>query len=347
MVLGPPALEDAAQGRSLRTIVIIRFSSIGDIVLTHPVYLALKAGDPDVRLVAVVRRGYESLIAANPYADLTMVLDPDKESLRAFTRRLRALAPDMVIDLHDNLRSRMIRNRLGARQILVVRKFTFKRLLLVLFKINLLKSAKRVVERYLETVSSVTAGKKGRIESFFEVPGRIVRRLKRTSLKNAGTGFVAVCKEAGWMTKRWPHYDELIRILLEDKKQTVVLLGQHRDESLRSLEKKNPGRFYNLTGRLDIIASAAVISLSRVFITNDTGLMHIADAMKKKTLSIWGPTVFEFGFEPVNASTKVVSNEKIRCRPCSLHGSDRCPLRHFRCMSTITPVKIAGLAAQN
>jgi ADP-heptose:LPS heptosyltransferase len=330
----------------MRTVLVIRFSSIGDVVLTNPVYKAIKDRDPSVRLVAVVRRGYERLVKANPYADLAMVYNPPRESLAGFIRRLRRLNPDTVIDLHDNPRSRMIRSRLGAASVLVYRKHTLKRLLLVLLKINLLKDSKRVIERYLETALPETAGRKGRVANFFRIPDAVGLRIRRTHLRSVRPGFVAVCKEANWSTKRWPHYNELIDVLVRGKGERVVLLGEKPDHSLRELQRAFPGRLINLTGRLDILGSAAVIGLSRILITNDTGLMHIADAMRKKTLSIWGPTVFEFGFKPVNAAVKVISNGKISCRPCSLHGSAKCPLGHFRCMSTIDPLKIAGLAVK-
>jgi heptosyltransferase-2 len=218
----------------------------------------------------------------------------------------------------------MIRNRLGASTVLVYPKLTIRRLLLVLFKFNLLKESGRVAERYLEISLPGGIKRGGRIRNFFMVPAGIPRRLKRTCLKDVGSRFIAVCKEG----------------------DRIVLLGEHPDDSLKDLERSFPGRFVNLTAKLDIIEAAAVIGISRLFITNDTGLMHIADAMKKKTISIWGPTVFEFGFNPMSPTTKVVANGKIRCRPCSLHGSVRCPLGHFRCMSTIVLSKIAGLVTQ-
>ncbi|MDR3188485.1 MAG: glycosyltransferase family 9 protein [Prevotellaceae bacterium] len=315
--------------------LVIRFSSIGDIVLTSPVLRMLKKRRPDAHIHFVTKKKYAPLVAHNPYVDKVHVLE---SSFPALIKELRAESFDYVLDLHRNLRSLVIKNALGEKS------FTFNKLnwhkwLLVNFKINILPSV-HIVDRYLETLRELRVKKDAKGLDFF-IPKDVTLppSVEKMAVKD---GFVALVTGAQHATKKIPML-RIVELCNMIKLPVALLGGEEEHEQGNEIVRICPN-VHNLCGTLTIYQSAILVERAKVVITNDTGLMHIAAAFKKNIVSVWGNTVPEFGMFPYFAGekSKIFEVKNLRCRPCSKIGFDECPKGHFRCMNDINYKKVAG-----
>ncbi|MDP9203065.1 MAG: glycosyltransferase family 9 protein [Gemmatimonadota bacterium] len=157
--------------------------------------------------------------------------------------------------------------------------------------------------------------------------------------------FVALAPGSAWGTKRWPYYPELAKKLAEDVR--IAVIGSKADSALAAqiIDALPPGSAINGVG-LPLLASAELIGRARTIVTNDSAPQHLASAMGTPTLTIFGPTVPEFGFGPVAERHVVAGHDGLSCRPCHRHGPQRCPLGHWRCMRELTPEYISGLVTE-
>jgi len=309
-------------------ILILRFSSIGDIVLTTPVLRCLKMQLPGAELHYCTKRAFADLIEPNPYIDARHYLDG---SLNDLIRQLRAERYDLIIDLHNNLRTRIIKTRLGVRA-RTVDKLNWQKWLYVRWKIDRLPN-RHIVDRYMDTVLSLGVLNDGQgLDHFIPTTDRVAAHELPPAHQ---TGYVAYAIGGQHATKRLP----VTRIidLCRQLDQPVVLLGDATDRAtgeqvLRALGSE---RIYNACGLYRLNQSASLVQRAHVVISHDTGLMHVAAALRKQIYVIWGNTTPRFGMYPYQ--TPFTSLEKIglSCRPCSKIGSDRCPLGHFRCMNEV------------
>lgn len=325
-------------------VLVIRFSSIGDIVLTTPVVRALKTQLNDAEIHYVTKLQYKSLLEANPYIDKLFFLEKDLSSLIV---ELRKENYDYVVDLHNNLRTRIIKTALQVKAF-SFNKLNFEKWLLVSLKINKLPT-RHIVDRYLDTVQKLGVKSDALGLDYFiperdEVPMDWLPETHRE-------GFVAYAIGAQHNTKKLP----LKRMIeLCDKiNKPILLLGSQDDfttgeqisaffeksetsefePGLKELNKKTT--IYNACGKFNLNQSASLVKKARYVFTHDTGLMHIAAAFKKEIFSIWGNTIPEFGMYPYRTKFTVLENKKLDCRPCSKIGYQSCPKGHFKCMNEI------------
>lgn len=310
---------------SHKKILVIRLSSIGDLVLTNFIYKALKEKYPNSEIHVLTKKEYADVIRYNPFID-KLILFNKKQSFCMLIKNIKKENFNLIIDLHNNLRSNILKLSVKSQH-LTYKKESWKRLLLVKTKINLLKKKKTILEKYASTI-----GIKNNISNFIVIPEFIINKLESRLIDNEFKQghFITISKEARWSTKQWDKFESLIEQLLKQKKR-VVVIGKKN-----SGMKFNSSLFLDLSGQLSLIESAAVIKLSSQFIGNDTGLMHIADALKVPLITIWGPTVQEFGFSPQSKESHIVEINDLNCRPCSTHGSKICPKGHFKCMKMIS-----------
>jgi heptosyltransferase-2 len=153
-----------------------------------------------------------------------------------------------------------------------------------------------------------------------------------------------------WATKRWPSYDTLATLLQSvHRNARVVVIGSAADKSLAedinaALRAAGGHGAIDATGRLSLLASAALMRRALVVVTNDSAPLHLASAMNTPTVAIFGPTVPAFGFGPLADRRLVVQHETLPCRPCDAHGPRECPLGHWRCMRQVEPERVARLA---
>lgn len=328
-----------------KKILIIRFSSIGDIVLTTPVIRTLKLQLDDAEVHYCTKIRYKSIVENNPYLDKCFYLE---NSLADLLRQLRAEKYDYVVDLHHNLRTRIIKLRLGV-QAYSFNKLNYAKWLLVRFKINKLPNL-HIVDRYMETVAPLGV-KTDQFGLEYFIPDKDTVEIEWLPATHR-RGFVAYAIGGQHNTKKLP-VSRMIELCDKINKPIVLLGGkedaengetivkffekQERNASyepaLASLNKK--ALIYNACGKYNLNQSASIIQQSQVVFSHDTGLMHIAAAFKKKVYSIWGNTVPAFGMYPYRTSFVIFENNKIACRPCSKLGYPKCPLGHFKCMNDI------------
>lgn len=307
----------------VKKILIIRFSSIGDIVLTTPVMRCLKLQQAGIEVHYLTKPVYHTLLEANPYVDKIHVL---KSSLHETVKELRHENFDCIIDLHRNIRTFWIKQRLGVPSY-SFNKLNMRKWLMVNFKINRLPPV-HIVDRYLQTVKhmDVFNDEKG-LDYFIPSDTPILPQLPST--------FIAVSIGAQHATKRLPT-DKLIAICRQVSMPVLLLGGKEDQETGDTIARAAGNHVQNLCGMLSIHQSALVIELADKVLTHDTGLMHIAAAFQKPIVSVWGNTIPAFGMYPYygsrtnrNTSFEVLN---LSCRPCTKIGYAQCPKGHFKCM---------------
>lgn len=163
---------------------------------------------------------------------------------------------------------------------------------------------------------------------------------------HAGERLIALAPGSVWATKRWPYYPELARLLAPLGR--IMVVGGAADAPLAAeIQAAVPGlQLIDATGRLSLLASAELLGRAAALVTNDSAPQHLASAMGTPTITIFGPTVAEFGFGPLAPRNATVGNTELDCRPCDRHGPRRCPLGHWRCMREVTAESVAGLVAR-
>jgi ADP-heptose:LPS heptosyltransferase len=337
-------------------LLILRFSSIGDIVLTTPVIRCLKQQYPDAEVHYATKKSYKSLLENNPYIDKVFVLE---NGLNELIKTFQSERYDYVIDLHNNLRTSIIKLRLKApltpRRGRKLRIFSFDKLnflkwILVKFKKNLMPDV-HIVDRYMKTVESLGIKNDNKGLDYF-IPERDEMPLDWLP-ENFRNGYAVYAIGGQHETKKLP-LNKMIE-LCQTIHLPLVLIGGKEDVVIgdrlapsaprggtfesKSSEKVPPlgaeGAIISLCGKLNLNQSASIIQNARIVYTHDTGMMHVAAALKKKVISIWGNTVPEFGMYPYQTDFEVIENKELNCRPCSKIGYKKCPLGHFKCMNDL------------
>jgi heptosyltransferase-2 len=308
--------------------LIIRFSSIGDIVLTTPVVRCLKQQYPDAEVHYVTKKSYKTLLENNPYIDKVFTLE---KSLNDLVKQLKSEDYDYVIDLHNNLRTSIIKLRLGVKSF-SFEKLNFQKWILVKFKKDIMPRI-HIVDRYMKTVESLGVKKYNKGLDYF-IPEK--DDLPLDWLPESFQKKYAVYAIGGQHeTKKMPLHKmvELCKTI----KLPLVLIGGKEDtiisEQLSVSIKNIP--IFDACGKMNLNQSASIIQKAEIVYTHDTGMMHVAAALKKKVISIWGNTVPEFGMYPYQTSFEIVENKNLHCRPCSKIGYDKCPAGHFKCMNEL------------
>lgn len=325
-------------------VLVIRFSSIGDIVLTTPVVRALKTQLNDAGVHFATKDKFRLLVESNPYIDRVFAF---KGNLKEFIQQLKAEQYDYVIDLHHNLRTWIIKTALGINSYNIV-KLNWQMWLMVNLKINRLPNV-HLVDRCLAALKPLGL-KADALGLDYFIPERDnvpIDWLPEEFQK----GYVAYAMGGLHGTQKLP----LKRMIeLCDKiNKPIVLLGGKEDfetaEVIREFfEKPEQSEYeagllelgkktiiFNGCGKFNINQSASLMKNARYVFTHDTGLMHVAAALKKEVFSIWGSTIPEFGMYPYRTKFTVLENKKISCRPCSKSGYAVCPKGHFKCMNEI------------
>jgi heptosyltransferase-2 len=312
---------------SPKKFLLLRFSSIGDIVLTSPVVRCLKEQVPGAEVHFATKAEYRWLLEPNPHVDRVFLLE---NRLGDLADQLRAERYDAVIDLHNNLRTRRLGWLLGNVPTVRFEKLNWEKWLLVNLKINRLPPV-HIVDRYLDTVRQFGVVNDGRGLEYFippdaEVPLQSLPETHRN-------GYVAFAIGGQHATKKLPlaRMVELCRFL----NRPVVLLGGPEDaDNGRHVAEAVP-LAHNACGALTFHQSASLVRQAEVVYSHDTGLMHVAAAFRKPVVSLWGNTVPAFGMYPSGTDFRVWEVNDLPCRPCSKIGYRRCPRGHFRCMNDI------------
>jgi ADP-heptose:LPS heptosyltransferase len=310
--------------------LIIRFSSIGDIVLTTPVVRCLKKQVEGAEIHYLTKIQYAPILQSNPYIKKVFTL---KDSLSEVIDELKQEKYHYIIDLHKNIRTKIIRSQLKTLAF-GFNKLNTPKWLMVNFKINRLPE-KHIVDRYFDAVKlfDVKNDQKG-LDYFIDSHNPIDKKVSLAQPFSGG--YIGFAIGAKHNTKRLP--TEKIISICKMLQLPVVLLGDENDSDIGKKIKKALGKnIHNGCGKYTLAQSAMIIKDADAIIAHDTGLMHIAAAFEKKIISIWGNTIPAFGMYPYmpHPSSKIIEVKNLKCRPCSKLGFDKCPKNHFRCMQDI------------
>lgn len=309
-------------------VLVIRFSSIGDIVLTTPVVRCLKLQYPDIEIHYLTKPAFLSILEHNSYITKVHLLD---KKLAITIKALQKEQFDLVIDLHNNLRSFFIKLSLGKRSYSFA-KLNLAKWFMTSWKYNILPET-HIVDRYLKTIESLGIKNDGKGLDYFIPQDEQVDTVVLWGIQPQT--YTSLVIGAAHATKRMPL--EQIQQLAIKIKGPIVLLGGPSDqiigEVIAAVDSK---KIINACGNFSLNQSASIINQSRVVVTHDTGLMHIAAALQKKIASIWGNTIPSFGMYPYYGNN-IVPNfmaevADLSCRPCSKIGFSECPKKHFNCM---------------
>lgn len=327
-------------------ILILRLSSIGDIVLTSPLVRVLRRRFPRAAIDFVVKADFAPLLEHNPNVDTVHVIEPAEglPGLWQLGRALRDARYDIAIDLHKNFRSRFLVHACRARRVYRYQKHVWRRGLYVKLKLNTMRQAAPIYQRYLAAAAELHITDDGVGTELFwshEHEQEAERAAQQHGISREQT-LIALAPGAGYFTKRWPaeYFAELaVQLAKHYSDFALVILGGPQDaEAGRAITNAVAGgKVIDLTGRCSLLASAVFIKRSRLLVANDSGLMHIAEAVKTPVLMLAGSTTRELGFFPQRAHSRVLENQTLACRPCSHLGYDACPAGHFRCMRELTP----------
>lgn len=308
-------------------ILILRFSSIGDIILTTPVIRCCREQLPDAEIHFVCKSVFKPILTANPYIHKLHSFNTDINELYA---SLKAEKFDVVLDLHRNLRS------LRLKRVLAVPSHSFNKLnvtklLSVILKKSSLLPEQHIVDRYFEPAEKLGVKNDGKGLDYF-IPK------EDQTLSAGGTlppRFVVLVLGGSYFTKKIPFnkLQEICRLC----PLPLVLVGGKEDREMADVLVTNYPSLLDFCGKLTINQSAYLISKSDWVITPDTGMMHVAAAFQKKIISVWGNTIPEFGMGPYkpSAENRILEVKELSCRPCSKLGYHRCPKAHFKCMNQI------------
>ncbi len=322
-------------------ILVLRFSSIGDIVLTTPVLRGLKK-QLGAEVHVLTKEAFAGMLDANPYVDEVHAF---KKHLLTSLPFLRKQQYDWVIDLHNNVRSSIVKSALKCPS-RSFDKLNWQKWVLTRFKKDFLPNV-HIVDRYLQTVAHLGVKYDGRGLDFFIPPADEVKLARLAPNLFPGT-YVSFVLGATHATKRLP-VEKMIDIVRQIALPVVLLGGPAEHETGAAVAAAAGEHVIDLCGKLNLNQSASVVRQSRTVLTHDTGLMHIAAAFNKDIVSVWGNTVPKFGMYPFYAGgeNRNVSVEVngLSCRPCSKIGHDRCPKGHFRCMNDIPADAVARLCS--
>lgn len=309
--------------------LVIRFSSIGDIVLTTPAIRCLKQQVENAEVHFLCKQNFKAVTECNPYIDKFFYFKNDLSSL---INELKLENYDYVIDLHDNFRSKRIGWALNAK-VLTYNKERVEKFLLTKLHINKM-AGRHIVDRCVDTLAVLGVENDGLGMDYF-IPQSAEIKIDDLPVPHM-VGYVAIVIGASYYTKKLPVYQ--LQELCKKLDYPIILVGGKEDaaeaEAIASVDNI---RIYNACGKFNLNESADLVRKSKLVISHDTGLQYIACAFNKPVLAIWGGTSPMLDVEPYYAKDQLgrYQNflvEGLTCQPCSNFGTKTCPKKHFHCM---------------
>jgi len=349
----------------LKKVAVIRWSSLGDVVLATGIPGVLKRALAGAEVSFVVSEVYSELLLLNPHIDhIVLTGTSSRRPLESLRRRIREIGPDSCIDLQSTLASRLLTLAPGMPRSVRIAKETAKRYCMVAGKgaVGFLRR-KPVVETYLAAARECLSREGLRIETADPTPkiylapeeidrarGEILSGGSPGKSSGAGGLLFALCPGSKWATKRWKeeYFAQVAEELVVRYDARVLVLGSREETELGGRVRSMvgaPARERVIACCGDLRKLAAALTMCEVAVSNDSGLMHVAAACGSKVVGLFGPTVTGFGFAPWGNGHRVVEKD-VWCKPCSFHGRNRCPLGHHDCMEKILPADVLAAVAE-
>ena len=316
-------------------ILVIRFSSLGDVVLTTALFPNLRARWPEAEITVLTKPAYANVFDNNPSVDHVRLFDPTRQTFLQLATEIRGEGFDTIIDLHGNMRSWVLRLLASAPVTVAVEKAAIARRMLVYFKRRPRSLARSVRERILDCLVPLEAPVVNQDTQLFPV---VTPSLLLAHGIDPDKKLIGIAPGAMHNTKRWSpeRFAEAANRLGAFPNAMVVIVGDKSDRAVAErVSKLISAPCKNLVGWTDLKELIAIVSQFSILLTNDSGVMHVAEALKVPLVAIFGPTVRSFGFAPYRATSRVSEVINLGCRPCSLHGDDECPLKHHLCMEDV------------
>lgn len=316
-------------------ILTVRLSSLGDVVLTTALFPNLKAKWPECEVTVLTKTAYAAVFDSNPSVDHVRLFDPARQPFTQLAKEIKEEQFDVIIDLHGNPRSFFLRMLAGAPVTVVVSKATWARYKLMLFKLSSETLRTSVRERILGSLKPLDAPVvHTETQLFPQGAGEVLRALGIDS----GRKLIGIAPGAKHNTKKWgaKRFAEAANRLGAFPNSMVVILGDKSDSAAAEDVSRHitvPCR--NLAGWTSLKELIAVISRLSFLLTNDSGILHMAEALNIPLVALFGPTVRAYGFAPYKPTSRVAEVAHLSCRPCTLHGDVTCPLKHHKCMEDI------------
>jgi heptosyltransferase-2 len=346
--------------KPINKILIIRLSSMGDIILTLPVVEVLKEKYPDSEIFFLCKKKYKGLLLDHPRIDRVIDFDTrgvhkGVNGLTRLIRELKALQLDVILDLHSNLRSFIIRNLLPAKAKIKYNKRWWARFFMVYFKSFKIKS-KHTLDCYIQSLQKLGIKYQSKLLRFHlnENDKVWADRFLSENGWNGERILLAVAPGARWKTKKWDKekFARAVQMLSRRFPLDVVLFGDKNDEntitwiSQELSKKKESKKNREIIQAVDLPFNqvAAILQICDLLVTNDSGLMHLGSFLKVPVVAIFGPTHPKLGFSPLGQDSVVVTVSE-KCSPCSLHGKRECHRKERYCMDKILPEEVAERAS--
>ncbi len=350
-------------------ILMMRLSSVGDVLLATPLVRVVRRTYPGALLRFLVKGPFAGLLEGNPHLDEILTWPaaaaPWSSDARRLAARLRARRPLWLVDIQSTPRSAAFGTLLRPDRTFRWRKDHLRRFLLVHAKVDRYpRPISSVAERYFEAVASLGLRPDGAgldlalTEKERALADRLLAAATEgetaasTGVGGESGGWLAVAPGARWATKRWPpeSFAAAARAIAVERRWRVVLLGSAEDataaRTVGALLRAAGLDALDLSGRLGLQESAAVLARSALLLTNDSGLMHVAAALGIPAVALFGSTVSQLGFVPYRAPARVVEVDGLPCRPCTHFGRPACPLGHFKCMRELEPESVVRAARE-
>jgi heptosyltransferase-2 len=332
-----------------KRILVIRLSSLGDIILTTPFLKVLREKFPNAQIDYLAKSEYTEVIKFNP--NINEVIEADNsinfKGLRALKKQLKANSYDLIFDLHNNIRTFYLRLFFGGAKFIKFKKCSIRKFLLVKFKINLLRNFPPISQRYIltlkklfgdETINSTLSPE---IFTGTDDVKKADSVLKDLNIPE-GRKLICAVPSSKHFTKTYPaeYYTELIN-KFDSQKYSFILVGKGKDKiNIDFIKSKTGENVYDLCDKLSLLELTELMKKCNLIISGDTGPMHIAETVGVPLIMLAGSSVNEFGFYPQSENSSVIENTGLKCRPCSHIGRESCPRGHFKCMKEILPEAI-------
>lgn len=333
-------------------ILLIRFSSLGDLVLTTPIYRELRKVYPDSRLTLLTSEGFGRVLENNPHLD-EIIYHHRKETridLKELINQLRLQKFDLIYDIHNSLRSRWIGWQLKRHapkpEHWLIEKRTLARELQIRFRWGQFFNGKSQREQWLEPLQRHHTGTLStKTELFPSVADKnyVKAWLNQNDLQDKP--FICIGASASFPLKCWPlqNFKQLVENIIQSG-VSVVLVGANGEIETEELAEYFRGsqNVFCAAGIFTILQSAALLEMANAVVANDTSIIHLAEAMRTPSIALFGPTVKEFGYAPMLAQSRLIETDlALRCRPCSRTGKGTCKNREQQiCMYSISTQKV-------
>lgn len=328
----------------MEKILIVRLSSMGDVVLTTATVRAVRKAYPGARIDFAVAAPFAEIFKWNPRINAVFQYDKNSpysdiiERRNAFLKENHIEKYDFAIDLQNNLRSILFIRGIAKKRV-VLRKRRLTKLSMTYLK-KMSEKYPKIPELYLEAAAKIGARDDGDGLEIWLESEKNARQYPPASRKATDKiKKIAVAPGAFHFTKRWParNYVELTRILRRELNCDFALVGGKNDVEICS-EIAGSLEFHteDFSGSTSILQTAERLDKCDLLVSNDSGVLHIGAARRKPVAAIFGSTVRQLGFEPFR-TPNIIIEKNMPCRPCAHIGRKKCPKGHFNCMEQISP----------